>query len=61
NKPANDAAEYIPLMLTVKLPGKIVSTNGDMDPSSDEIYWATFAVAASFEDITLTAVCDVSK
>ena len=48
-----------PLMFVVKTPGKVVSSNGELDEFTGEVYWALFPEAASLKDLTLTAVCEL--
>jgi hypothetical protein len=47
-----------PLMFIVKPPGKVVSTNGEIDEFTGEIFWALFEDAASYQDVVLTAVME---
>jgi len=49
-----------PLMFIVKPPGKVVSTNGEIDEFSGEIFWALYDDAASYKDIVLTAVMETN-
>jgi hypothetical protein len=50
-----------PLIFSVKLPGKVVSTNGQTDPYTGEVYWALYAMAPILEDVTMTATCEVAR
>ncbi len=45
-----------PLMFIVKAPGKIISSNGEVDNLTGEVYWALFPPAASLHPVTLTAI-----
>jgi len=47
-----------PLMFIVKPQGKVVSTNGEVDEFSGEIFWALFEDAALYNDVVLTAVVE---
>lgn len=47
-----------PLMFIVKPPGKVVSTNGEIDEFSGEIFWALYEDAALYQDVVLTAVME---
>jgi len=49
-----------PLMFIVKPAGKVVSTNGEIDEFSGEIFWALYDDAASYKDIVLTAVMETN-
>jgi hypothetical protein len=50
-----------PLMFIVRTPGRVVSSNGEMDEFTGEVYWALFPEAASLKDVTLTAVCEMPE
>ncbi len=56
----DDDRLLIPLSFTAKLPGRIIETNGEVDPVSGEIYWTLFAGSAAFEDVVIRAVCEVN-
>lgn len=47
-----------PLMFIVKPPGKVVSTNGEIDEFTGEIFWGLFEDAAMYQDVVLTAVME---
>jgi hypothetical protein len=49
-------AALVPLSLTVSLPGTIVTTNGEIDGATGEVFWAIYAGAAMIEDLVLTAI-----
>jgi hypothetical protein len=44
------------LMFVVKTGGKVISTNGEKDELTGEVYWALFPEAASLKPVVLTAV-----
>jgi hypothetical protein len=55
--PKGDSGQgLVPLMFVFKAPGKVISTNGDVDELASEIYWALFPEAASLQPVVLTAV-----
>jgi hypothetical protein len=56
--PSKDSG-ITPLMFTVKTPGRVVSSNGELDELSGEVFWALFDEAATFNDVVLTAVVEV--
>jgi len=56
DKPDKNSGGLTPLMFIVHGPGRVVSSNGDVDEFSGEVYWALFPEAASLKDIVLTAV-----
>jgi hypothetical protein len=45
-----------PLMFVVKSAGKVISTNGEKDELTGEVFWALFPEAASLQPVVLTAV-----
>ena len=49
----------MPLMFIVKTPGRVVSTNGEVDEIAGEVFWGLFPEAASEKELVLTAVCEV--
>jgi len=49
-----------PLMFIVQPPGKVVSTNGEIDEFSGEIFWALFEDAAAYKDVVMTAVLETN-
>jgi hypothetical protein len=57
----NDTVPLTALTFVVKLPGKLVSTNGEADEVTGEVYWALYGEAAAVGDVTMTAVCDTGK
>jgi hypothetical protein len=57
----SSAGGLTPLMFIVKTPGRVVSSNGETDEFTGEVYWALFPEAASLKDVTLTAVCELPE
>ncbi len=55
----NDTGGLTPLMFIVKTPGRIVSSNGEVDDLSGEVFWALFDAAASVQDVVMTAVVEI--
>lgn len=49
-----------PLMFIVKAPGKVLTTNGEIDEFSGEIFWAMFEEAALNKDVVMTAVLETN-
>jgi hypothetical protein len=52
---AKDEAEFVPLSFTLKVPGKIVAANGEIDRAAGEVFWAFYAQSCELEDVVLTA------
>ena len=48
-------------MFVVKSPGKVVSSNGELDELTGEVYWALFPPAASLKPVILTAVVEIDQ
>jgi hypothetical protein len=46
-------------MFILKTPGRIVSSNGEVDELTGEVFWALFDAAAALQDVVLTAVVEV--
>lgn len=57
---SGNSAGITPLMFIVQPPGKVVSTNGEIDEFSGEIFWALFEEAASYQDVVMTAVLETN-
>jgi hypothetical protein len=55
----NDTGGLTPLMFIVKTPGRIVSSNGEIDELSGEAFWALFDPAAAVQDVVMTAVIEI--
>jgi hypothetical protein len=45
-------------MFVVKSPGKVISSNGELDELTGEVYWALFPPAASLKPVVLTALVE---
>lgn len=60
DKPDFGEAAMTALTFSVKLPGKIVSTNGQRDDYTGEVYWSVYPQAAVLGDVELTAICDTN-
>ena len=50
-----------PLMFVLKSPGKIVSSNGEVDELTGEVYWALFPPGAWLKPVVLTAVVELDQ
>lgn len=48
-----------PLLFVLRAPGKLISSNGEFDELSGEVYWGLFPEAASMQPVVLTAVYEV--
>jgi hypothetical protein len=49
----------VPLMFVVKTPGKIVTSNGEIDQLTGEAFWGLFPPAAMLKPVVLTAIVEV--
>jgi hypothetical protein len=58
NISANNSMGLTPLMFIVKPSGKVISTNGEIDDFTGEIFWALFEDAALYQDVVLAAVME---
>ncbi len=50
----------VSVFASVKLPGRIIESNGETDEISGEVYWAFFPESAQIGDVVLRAVCEVT-
>lgn len=48
--------DMIAMTFSLKVPGTIVETNGQIDAFANEIYWGVYPQAAEFEDVVLRVV-----
>lgn len=60
SKPDMGDAAITALTFSVTLPGKIVSTNGERDDFTGQVYWLVYPQAAALGDVEMTAVCDTN-
>jgi hypothetical protein len=56
---ASGNAAFVPLIFIVKAPGRVVSSNGEVDELTGEVFWGMFSEAAAFKELILTAVVEV--
>ena len=57
----DDGGSPVALFIRVKMPGKVIETNGEYDEYTGEVVWPLYSAAAGFEDVVLTAICEVGK
>ncbi len=57
----NDDGGLQAIFISVRLPGKVVATNGERDESTGEVFWALYSLAPALEDVVLTATCETGK
>lgn len=57
----DDGTWPVPLTFAVRLPGKVVATNGEYDEITSEVFWGLYHFAPAFEDVVLTATWEVEK
>jgi hypothetical protein len=53
-------AALVPLSFTVNLPGTLLASNGELDASTGEVFWAIYAGATLPEDLVLTAISELT-
>lgn len=58
---SKDEGALVVLTFVVKMPGKVIETNGETDEFSNEVYWALYPEAAAMGDVVLRAICEVGK
>ncbi len=52
---AEDDAEFVPLTFVLKVPGRILESDGETDRAANEVVWDFYAQSAMVEDVVLTA------
>jgi hypothetical protein len=52
---------FVPLIFILKAPGRVVSSNGEVDELTGEVFWGLFSEAAAFKDVVLTAVVEAKN
>jgi len=57
----DESGPLVAVFVRVKMPGKVVETNGEYDPLTGEVIWPMYSQAVALEDVTLTAICEVPK
>lgn len=55
----SEDSNLVAMFTSVKLPGRIVESNGETDEVSGEVFWAYYPEAAQIGDVVLRAVCEV--
>jgi hypothetical protein len=60
SSPTNNSG-FVPLIFILKAPGRVVSSNGEVDELTGEVFWGLFSEAAAFKDVVLTAVVEVNN
>jgi hypothetical protein len=53
------SSSLTPLTFVLRAPGKLISSNGEYDELSGEVFWALFPEAASLQPVVLTAVFEI--
>jgi hypothetical protein len=56
---SKNSSNLTSLTFVLKAPGKLVSSNGEFDELSGEVYWALFPEAASIKPVVLTATYEM--
>jgi hypothetical protein len=56
---STSSSGFVPLIFIVKAPGRVVSSNGEVDELTGEVFWGLFSEAAAFKDVVLTAVVEL--
>lgn len=56
---SKNSSNLTSLTFVLKAPGKLVSSNGEFDELSGEVYWALFPEAASLKPVVLTATYEL--
>lgn len=59
--PETSSGGLTPLMFLVKSKGHVVSSNGEVDDLTGEVYWALYPEAASLKPLTLNAIVQLGQ
>lgn len=61
--PAKDKDDVQPTALTfvVKVPGRVIATNGEVNPITQEVFWGLYPEAAENGDVVLSVTYQVAK
>lgn len=54
-----DKVDSVAMTFALKFPGKVVMTNGKLDPYHNEVFWGVYPMAVEFGDVELIAVFEV--
>lgn len=55
--PSQSSANMVGMSVAVKLPGKILETNGEIDPITGEVFWDFASASAEVDVLELRAIC----
>lgn len=55
----DDLTGLTAMTFSVKVPGKVIETNGEYDPVKNEVYWMFYSPAPVAGDLRLYLVCEV--
>lgn len=56
-----DDAQPVAMTFVAQVPGEIVSTNGEQNPVTREVFWGLYPEAAQLGDVTLTVTYKIGK
>lgn len=51
-------SNFVSMYMSVKLPGRIVETDGEVDPFTGEVFWAMYPEAAAIGEVSIQATCE---
>ncbi len=57
---SNDIAGFTSMTFSLHVPGKVLESNGEYDPVSQEVYWNFYSPAPMMGDVVLRVVCEVN-
>lgn len=61
SKREEPSPELVSMTFVVRLPGRVVESNGEVDPYSGEVFWSMYSMAPAIGDVELRAVCEVDR
>jgi hypothetical protein len=56
---AQKSGPPITMFISVRLPGRIVETDGEVDPYSGEVFWSMLPEGASLGEVSIQATCEI--
>jgi hypothetical protein len=55
----SNGTSWVALEFAVRLPGRVVATNGAIDEVAEEVSWDLYSEAPAVGDVVMTATCDL--
>jgi hypothetical protein len=59
--PSSSNGNMVGMSTSVKFPGKVLETNGEIDPLTGEVYWDYLSIASEVAPLELRAICELKQ